>query len=217
MLIAALATVSRTGATMLIAEGLMLLALRPRAIFRLWPWFLPLVVVIHFAAPQALGGLKSAFMPQGGIVAEQKGAGAPGAHNRLGQVGPSIDEWSHHPAFGVGFSTRIVDANDPNKNAMVLDDQWLGTLLETGAVGLLSLIWLFGRSIRMAVTASSRARSRLGGLLAALAASIAGFFVGMLTFDAFGFFQCTFLVFVLIGLTVAVRRVARAEAAGATV
>ena len=36
--------------------------------------------------------------------------------------------------------------------------------------------------------------------MAALAASLAAFAVGMLTFDAFSFIQVTFLAFILLGL-----------------
>ena len=39
-----------------------------------------------------------------------------------------------------------------------------------------------------------------GLLLASLAASVAAYGVGMLTFDAFSFIQVTFLLFILVGL-----------------
>ena len=50
-----------------------------------------------------------------------------------------------------------------------------------------------------------------GWLLAGLAASIAAFAIGMVTFDAFSFVQATFLLFVLIGLSVPALRFARSE------
>ena len=54
-----------------------------------------------------------------------------------------------------------------------------------------------------------------GWLLAGLAASIAAFAVGMVTFDAFSFGQATFLAFVLIGLSVSALRFSKAPAGDA--
>ena len=83
--------------------------------------------------------------------------------------------------------------------AQILDDQWLGTLLEIGAVGALALLWLFVRAVRRL---AARARSDPGPdgwLMTALAASLISYAVGMLTFDAFAFIQVTFLAFIMFG------------------
>jgi O-antigen ligase len=206
---AALATVARTGTVMLLVELLVLLALRPRQMLRLWPYALPVILVMPFAAPEALGGIKSAFMPQGGLIAEQTTNAGQVSSNRLADVGPALREWSSQPLFGQGYGTRITDVRDPNSNALILDNQWLATLLETGLLGLLAVLWLFGRAVHRSGRASRRDQTPFGWLPSALAAAITGFLVGMLTFDAFAFAQVTFLCFVLIGLSVPAARLTR--------
>ncbi len=68
-----------------------------------------------------------------------------------------------------------------------------------GAVGALCLLWLYVRSVRMLARAGKPDESAHGWLLTSLAAAIAAFAVGMLTFDAFSFIQVTFLSFILLG------------------
>jgi O-antigen ligase len=86
------------------------------------------------------------------------------------------------------------------RNAPILDDQWLGVLLETGLVGFGAMLWLFFRVIRRAGSAAKADYTPRGWLLAGICSSVAAFMVGMITFDAFAFVQVTFLVATLIGL-----------------
>ena len=94
----------------------------------------------------------------------------------------------------------MTDQADPLVNAPILDDEWLGTLLETGAAGFLALLWLFGRAARRLGKAARRDESPRGWLAAGLAAAIVAFAVGMATYDAFSFIQVTFLLFILLGV-----------------
>ncbi len=60
-------------------------------------------------------------------------------------------------------------------------------------------------------SAGSRQRARSdpgpdGWLATALAAALAAYAVGMLTFDAFAFIQVTFLAFIMLGFTAVVTR-----------
>jgi len=207
-----LSTVSRTGVLMLLVIGITYAILKPAATRRALPILLPLLIASHVAVPGALGGLKSAFFPAGGVVAEQQyGAGTHGS-GRLADFGPSIAEWEQTPLLGQGYATRISDVLDPRQNAPILDDQWLGSLLETGLLGLAGLAWLFVRTIRKLGRAARRDSSAHGWLLAGLAASISGFAAGMWTFDAFGFYQVTLLFFVMIGLSISALRVSGPEA-----
>jgi polysaccharide biosynthesis protein PslJ len=197
-----LGTQSRTGIIMLLVVALVFLLLRPRETGRLWP-ALPLVlVVVHFALPQTLGNLRAAFFPKGGLVAEQAHVVRPGdlavGHGRLATVGPTLDQLSNSPFFGIGYGTRITAG--PGVNAIVLDDAWLGTLLETGVVGAVGWILFFGFAVRRLGRRARRDQSDIGWLHVALTASIASFAVGMLTYDAFSFVQVTFVAFILLGL-----------------
>jgi hypothetical protein len=106
-------------------------------------------------------------------------------------------------AAGVGEENPIVTSqtinwnNPPPSGALILDDQWLGTLLETGIVGVLAWLWLFWRMVRRLGRAAKEDLSDRGWLLAGLAASIASFAVSMLLYDAFAFVQVTIVLFIL--------------------
>src|SRR3712207_1884096 len=194
----ALATVSRTSILMLGVVGLVFLWLRPVEVKRLWPVLLPGLIAVHIALPGTLGSLKRAFFRAGGMMAwqstnpEWRGAG------RIADLGPSLAEFARKPILGQGLGTRIID--EERQNARILDNQWLGTLLETGAVGVFALLWLFLRVIRRLGRAAKEDPSPRGWLLAGLAASVAAFSVGMFTYDSFSFVQVTFLAFILLSL-----------------
>jgi O-antigen ligase len=206
----ALTTLSRTAVLMLFVVGFVFLFLRPIETKRIWPILLPALVAVHIAAPGTLGTIKNSFFPKGGIVAEQDyGKGTHGS-GRLADLGPSIQEWKSEPLVGQGFGTRI--SSGPNANAAILDDQWLGTLLETGAVGFFAFLWLFIRALRRLFGEAKRDTSDRGWLLTALAASVASFAVGMFTYDAFAFIQVTFLLFILLGIAASVLALPRRRA-----
>jgi O-antigen ligase len=183
---------------MLIVVGIVFLRLRPKETKRLWKVLLPALVVIHFALPGALGTLQESFFPEGGLVAEQQaGAGGRGS-GRLADIGPSLDEWKRQFVLGQGFGTRVVD--EGRINAMILDKQWLGTLLETGAVGVLAWILLFRRFLKRVNAEARRDQSDRGWLLTALSASVLAYALAMLTYDAWSFIQVTWLLFILLGI-----------------
>jgi O-antigen ligase len=84
-------------------------------------------------------------------------------------------------------------------NACILDNQWLGTLLDVGVVGALAWLALFLTVIRR-WGGAAHARSDTGWLLVAATAAVAAYAVAMFTFDAFSFIQVTLLLFVVLGL-----------------
>jgi O-antigen ligase len=181
---------------MLLVVVLTFLWLRPRQTIRLWPALLPAIVVMHFAAPGAIGSLKQAFLPAGGLLAEQQRDPGWSGSGRIADLGPALEELRANPLLGQGFGTRIVDGG----NAQILDNQWLGTLLEVGIAGTIAWIWFFVRVIRRFGKAAKRDEGARGWLLAAVAASTAAYAIGMLTYDAFSFIQVTFLLFIVIGI-----------------
>jgi hypothetical protein len=199
LVLGALATVSRTAIVMLIVAGGVFLWLRPRETMRLWPLLLPTLIVVHLALPGTIGTLKKSFFPEGGLIQQQRqGAGGRGS-GRIADLRPALAEYSERPILGQGYKTRIVERG--RENADILDNQWLATLLETGAVGAFAWIWLFVRTLKRF---ARRARDDLTGddgwLLVALTAAIAAFAVGMFTFDSFSFIQVTFLFYILLAL-----------------
>lgn len=192
----AIATVSRTSVTTLVVVGVVYLWLRPKDIKRLWPAFLPAVILIHFALPGAIGGIQGAFFPSQGLIADQTQYSGRVSGER---VGPEFDRIKANPAFGAGYGTRITEAGY-RQNARVLDNEWLGTTAETGLVGAFAWLWFFARFIRRAGREAKSDRSPRGELLVAAAAAMAAFAVSMLTFDAFSFIQVTFVMFIVAAL-----------------
>jgi O-antigen ligase len=228
---------SRTGLIAIVVMLVVFLLLRPRQTLKCWPALIPMLIVVHFLDPGALGGLYGAFFPQGGLVAsEQSGTqygpgGVQENTSRLSRWGPELHAFrNYNPLFGEGFATRInghtsltEGANAPanavgwgdysfngqqggtsgsKDNAEILDDQWLGTFLETGVLGAIGWIWLFGRAIRRLFKRAKLERDTPDGWLpVAMASSLAGFVASMWFYDAFTFTQGAFLMHLLIGFT----------------
>jgi O-antigen ligase len=203
---------SRTGIISLAVIALTFLMLRPRQTLRCWPALIPALALVHVVAPGAIGGIRAGFFPTGGLIAQQSHVfiargGVADDNTRLSRWGPSINQYlQHNPLVGDGFGTRVTGylANgklNPDDNATVLDDQWLGTLLETGLVGVIAWVWLFGRVIRRLVARAKEERgSPEGWLPVALAASLASFATSMFFYDALAFIQATCVMFILLAL-----------------
>jgi hypothetical protein len=201
MILGLLATRSRTGVLMLVAIGVIYIFLRPNQVKRAWPAVLPLLVAVHLVLPGTLGSLKESLFPKQGLVAEQTNAQV--GSGRLATLGPALrHELVGNPISGEGFGTRISvpDQYVPVPNGPILDDQWLGIVLETGVLGTLAFAWLFGYALRRMGGAARRDFSPRGELLVALAAGVGAYAVGMFTYDAFAFIQVTFLVFIFLAL-----------------
>jgi len=214
ILVGAMASGSRTAVVMLIAEVLVFLWLKPKETKKLWPALLPALVVVHFALPGTIGGLKDAFFPKGGIIAQQSKHETDYnpllAGGRVREIKPMLEEASRRPLFGEGYGTRITGFDTPDRNAPILDNQWLNNVLDVGFVGLTAWIWLIVSAIRR-LAGASRTAGRPGDdwLFTALATSVTGYGVGMLTYDAFSFTQVTFIFWILLGLSAAMLRISR--------
>jgi hypothetical protein len=195
---------SRTPILVLVAAGLVLLWLQPRDVKRLLPLAVPLIIVVKLALPGSIATLKSAFFPEGGLVAEQTAFAREAdpllAGGRIRQLGPMLGEASRTPLLGQGYASRQTGFYNPLRNAPILDNQWLGLLLEIGIVGVVGWAALFVGSARRLGRASRRRAGPEGWLSAGLAASIVGFGVAMFTFDAFAFIQASFVFWILISL-----------------
>ena len=205
--------VSRTGVLMFLVIALVFLWLRPRETLRLWPALIAALLLTHIALPGTLGALKTSFFPPGGLVAEQHGSADSSGSGRLADLGPALERWTHQPLLGEGLGTIIVNPNAGGIDANIFDDQWLGTLLATGIVGLSGWVWFFARAIRRFGREARRDASERGWLLTAITAGVAAYAVGMLTFDSFSFIQVTFLMFLLVGLGSVTLRTETEEAA----
>jgi O-antigen ligase len=116
---------------------------------------------------------------------------------------------SAHPLFGQGFGTFL-----PNI-LFYTDDQYLNSLIEIGAVGLLTLLGLFVTGWSLARRARrANTDPEIRHLAQCLAASVAVMIVGFTTFDALYFPMAAALTFLMLGCVGAAWRLMRTEPAG---
>jgi polysaccharide biosynthesis protein PslJ len=166
-------------------------------------------VAIRSVAGDLLGTIKTLFT---GIQ------GDPSFQGRTDDYSVVSEFISQAPIFGRGFGTfNPVDF-------VLLDNQYLGVLIETGVFGLLMLILLFLIGIFTARGARRRSVHQHDRELAqSIAASIAVAMVSFLTFDAFAFPMASEMTFLMLGCAGAAWHIAvkrerarqRAEAAEA--
>ena len=108
--------------------------------------------------------------------------------------------------FGQGFGTRLTSDPTSSTNAKILDDEWLGLLIEVGLFGALFLLWMYVRFVRRVARAAKADDGPTAGCSRPSPRESAAFAIGMLTFDAYSFIQVTFLSFILMGLAAAAMR-----------
>lgn len=203
MLVAAVSTVSRTGVVMMVVILLVFVFLRPADARKIIPVLIPVLIVVHLLTPGAIGSLRSAFSPEGGLVAEQQAEAGRYGSGRVADLTPAFQEAGERPFLGQGYSTRTVEEG---RTAAILDDQWLGVLLETGLVGVIAWLSIFIAVIGRLWSGARGDPSDLGLLQTALAASLMAFAIGLFTFDGFAFVQVTYVMFILIALACVIHR-----------
>ena len=155
------------------------------------------VVAIYVAIPGMLGNLIGLFT---GIGADSS------ALSRTDSYTLAFDFIKRAPILGRGFSTFLPQYR-------ILDNQYLGLLIEIGILGTAALVTLVVTALVTAfrarrMTTDVRTRSLTQSLLAMVAAGAVTF----ATFDAFGFPQAAGLMFLGIGFVGALSNVLRREA-----
>ena len=109
---------------------------------------------------------------------------------------------SAHPFFGMGFGTFM-----PNI-LFYTDDQYLNSLIEIGAVGLVTLLAVFFTGWHLARRARKASDDpEVRHLLQCLAASVAVILVGFATFDALYFPMAAGITFLVLGCVGAAWRI----------
>jgi polysaccharide biosynthesis protein PslJ len=193
-------TVSRSGLLALIAICIVLFPTWPkRHRHRAYLVLLVAPVLVWLAKPNVLKVFSLLF---GQIGTDQSSKSRSGAY---AAAAPFI---SQHPWFGRGFQTFFP------QTYFFVDNQYLTSLIETGIVGLLTLLallatgWFTARSARLAFT---DARSR--DLAQCLAASVVAAAVSFATFDGLSFTIASGLCFLLLGCVGAAWRLATAQRA----
>ncbi|HEY7070359.1 MAG TPA: O-antigen ligase family protein [Acidimicrobiales bacterium] len=158
------------------------------------------LVAMRLLVDGLLGTIKGMFM---NMFSDPSYQGRTMDYGKIGEM------FSQRPWFGHGLGTF-----DP-RIYFYLDNQYLGTLVETGLVGLVSMIGLFlvglftARSVHRMCKGAGL--TKLGELGRAMAASMFVVIVTFVTFDAMSFRMAAGIVFVLLGIIGAAWRVARIE------
>ena len=197
-------TVSRTPVIMLAVALFVYLWMLPKQTVRVLPLFPVLAVVGLLLFPGLVRPSFEAFFPSQGLLDEQNTQlfeGGSTTINRLGDFEFALHDVERSPIVGNGLGTRVTDPLQTarflpdGRYGGILDNQWLGSLLDLGLLGVAALLWLVTRAVR-SLRREARLRSDGDALLAtSFAASILAFAIGMLFYDAFAFAQITFVFF----------------------
>jgi hypothetical protein len=210
----AVATISRTTVIMGLALLVVGLWVRGRQVLRFWPLILVLPIAIHFAVPGALGGIYHAFFPQEGLTGDLTTRSGEQGSGRFADVGPGLRVWSDSPLVGSGIGNRVTSgesgaaqtAEGAEGAVIFFDNEWLGTLVSLGVLGIVGTAWFIWGSLVTVGRFARRVRGPRSELAAVCAAAIGAFGVSMFVFDAFAFVQSTILFFAIAALGLQARR-----------
>ena len=153
-------------------------------------------VGVYVAIPGMLGSLLGLFTRIGTDSS---------ALSRTGSYDIAADFIGRAPVFGRGFSTFLPEYR-------ILDNQYLGLVVETGFVGLAA----FGALVVAGLVASRRARSTAPDLLTAqlatgLIGAVAAAATTLALFDGLSFSMTAGVLFLVLGLSGACRRLVLAD------
>jgi hypothetical protein len=209
----AFTTISRTVIVMGIVMLITWVIVRRRQIQRFWPLLPVLPFFVHFVAPGALGGIWKAFFPKDGFVSSL-GVGRAGqsGSGRAADVEAARTLWEQAPIVGNGPGSlslvpvealRLLERGlEPVTTApnLIFDNQYLVTLVEFGAVGVVALAWLSWGAVFKLGAMARRVHTPTGDLIAVCTVACAGFSASMFLFDAIAFIQVTLVFFVVAAL-----------------
>jgi O-antigen ligase len=163
-------------------------------LFYTWPGWLRTRVSIaiilgagamSFVVPGLLGTIRGLFL---------NASSDPSTAGRTADYAPVIHYVAMRPLFGQGIGTYIPSIY------RTLDNQYLGTVVECGIVGLLALLALFIGSICAAGAIRRRATTdSTKDLAQCLKAGLAVIAVNSATFDTFGFSMAAGMIFLFVG------------------
>jgi hypothetical protein len=192
----AMVSLSRSAILGLLAAGLVLLPTWPaRRQLQTLVAALLFTGLMRLFVPGLIGTLISLFSHL---------SGDPSIQHRTESYARASIQIAEHPWLGKGFGTYLPDKYGP------LDNQYLGTLVETGFIGLAALIFVLIAGAYAAIQVRRAARDPvLRDLAQTLLACFAVIMVADATYDAFGFIMATGMCFLLVGVAGALWRTMR--------
>ena len=186
MFAAALATGRKTSIVAPVSALLVLIAFRPRILRQLVPAAIGLVVIVHLAAPGALGGVSEKLMPQNFFAANS----TVDRQSDYSAIRPDVID---HPLLGRGYETY------DQKKYRILDNQYLTTVIGTGVLGILSYLSIFAAIFLVAHRVARNGRSEAAAIAVAIAAASVALVVGSGLFDMLALAQIPYMFCFLAG------------------
>lgn len=195
-----LSAVSRTGVVTLGAMFLFVLIFWPKLAGLLAAIGVPIAILVGLLLPQLFESMVLSLFDIEGVIASQLTSPGMAGQGRLADLPEAFQEFGESPIGGSGVGSRVVVGDDAN--AQILDNQWLGTLLEAGVLGVIGLVvLLIYPIIRMVHFAfRSDAPIRRKHLAFAVATSTVGYATAMFFYDSFAFMQTLLLLSMLLGV-----------------
>jgi polysaccharide biosynthesis protein PslJ len=189
MIAAAFGTQRKTSVVAPAFGMIVLLAYRPAMARRLVPIAVGLVVLIHIAAPGALGGVTDQLKP-GNLF------GVMSTKDRQSDYGAIKPDVLQHPLIGRGYESY------DQKKYRILDNQYLTTIIGVGVLGILSYLAIFGSILLLAHRMSRAHDPQRATFAMAASAAIASLVVGSMLLDVFALPQLPYMIVFIGGLVV---------------
>lgn len=189
-----MAAISRTAVVVLGAMGLLTLILRPKLGGMLLVASTPVLILLALVRPKMFESTFLSFLDPESLIASQYTSPGWAGQGRLADLDPALEIVAQQPFFGTGLGSRIVVGD--NANSFILDNQWLGTLMDLGVLGVIGLaVFMLVPIVKLLRYAFRDAlEPRFAQLAFAIAIATFGYAVAMYLFDAFSFVQSFFVL-----------------------
>jgi hypothetical protein len=186
---AALATGRKTSLIAPLLAVIVLVGFRPQLLRQLLPAAVGLLVIAHIAAPGALGGVGEAILPQNLFATNS-------AMNRQSDYSAIRPDVINHPFLGRGYETY------DQKKYRILDNQYLTTMVGTGALGVIAYFSIFASTFLVAFRVARNRSGDDASIAIAIAATTVALALGSALFDLLAFPQIPYLLCFFAGFAV---------------
>jgi hypothetical protein len=189
MIAAAVATQRKTSFVAPAFGLLVLFSYRPKAVVRLIPVLLLLIVVVHAAAPGALGGVSEQLKPANLF-------GVATTKDRQSDYSAVTPDVIKHPFIGRGYESY------DQKKYRILDNQYLSTIIGIGLLGVIAYLSVFGAMFMLAHRTARAGDPRRAPPAIAAGAAIVSLVVGSALLDWLALPQLAYMASFIGGLVV---------------
>ncbi len=192
-----MAAISRTAVVVLAVMMFLLLVLKPKLAGTVTLIGAPFLILLALVRPRVFETVFLSFLDPDSLVASQYTSPGWAGQGRLADLEPALRIVAQHVFFGTGLGSRIVVGD--NANSFILDNQWLGNLMDLGVLGTIGLLIFMTvpvfKLLRFAFTETLERRH--ADLAIAICAATVGYMVSMYFFDAFSFIQSFYVLSLL--------------------